>query len=152
MMKELKQKIKKLEPLIKTRKFELDKQKKILASIRDSKLNALEQLKKYQEEYISGVDALNQERQTKRRSRESVLDLAVSSAKSKWYESIKKVRTFEEQEKQQISVLLQAQLALKSLEKIKENYMGNIQEHIKYSEQKTMDEMAVFRFSGQKGA
>lgn len=151
-MKALKQKIKKLEPLIKTKEFELDKQKKILASIRECKLNALEQLKRYQEEYISGVDALNQERQTKRRLRESVLDLAVSSAKAKWYESIKKVRTFEEQEKKQISVLMLAQLDLKSLEKIRENYIGNMQEQIKYAEQKTMDEMAVFRFSGQKGA
>lgn len=151
-MRELKQKIKKLEPLIKTREFELDKQKEILASIRNSKMNALEQLRRYQEEYISGVDALNQERQTSRRSREAVLDLAVSSAKSKWYESIKQVRTFEEQEKQQISVLMKAQMDLKSLEKIKENYTGSMHQQQKIAEQKTSDEMAVFRFSGQKGA
>ena len=151
-MRTLKQKIKKLEPLIRTREFELDKQKKILASIRESKLTALEELRRYQREYISGVDALNLERQSSHRLRESVLDLAVSSAKSKWYDAIKEVRKLEEQEKHQISVLMQAQLGLKSLEKIKENYIGNLNEHLKQAEQKSLDETAVFKFGNQKGA
>jgi len=149
-MIELKEKIKKMTPIIKTKKNQLDQQTLLLSEIREHKLNALKQLDKYQKEYIQGVESLNKARQSPLREQVNVLESSVDYAKSQWYRSLKEVRRMEEKERSQLGQVIHAQQSLKSIEYLQQRYQQNLAEYMKKNEQKQLDEVAVQSFHRQK--
>lgn len=133
--------------LVKTRQFQLDQQTAELAKIRREKLILVEKLRQHQNEYLKGVDTLNEERQSANRLRLPTLERAVDTSKSLWYQSLKKVREVEETEKAQISEVLGAMRNLKSVEFLQDKYQQNYAEAVKQQEQKQLDEIAVQKFA-----
>lgn len=149
-MIELKEKIKKMKPIIKTKKNQLDQQTLLLSQIREHKLTALKQLDKYQREYIQGVESLNKARQSPQREQVDVLEASVDYVKSQWYRSLKEVRRMEEKERSQLGQVIIAQQSLKSIEHLKERYEQNLTEYMQKNERKQLDEVALQKFHRQK--
>lgn len=146
-MIELKDKIKKIQPLISARRSKLDHETARLHEIKGAKLNALQSLEYYQKQYISGVDSLNLERQSSDRQKLAVLERSVDTAKSRWYQSLRQVREIEELERDQIKLVLKAQRDLRSIEMLQENYQGEYAEAFRKAEQKALDEMSNKQFN-----
>lgn len=149
-MKALKSKIKKTDLLIRTRKAQLDQESQKLTVIRNHKISQLAQLKQFQESYMNGVSSLNIERQSGDRLKLSTLERSVDYSKSQWYQCLREVKELELQEKAQISQVLVAQRNLKSMEKMQEGYLTNLQSEVSKSEQKSLDEMTVLNFSKRR--
>lgn len=149
-MIDLKEKIKKMNPIIKSKQNQLDQQTILLNEIREHKLAALKQLEKYQQEYIRGVESLNQARQSPMREEVHALESSVDYAKAQWYRSLKEVRRMEEKERSQLGQVIKAQQSLKSIEYLKEQYEQNLLEYQKKLEQKQLDELSVQNFHRQK--
>ncbi|MFW7380122.1 MAG: flagellar FliJ family protein [Oligoflexus sp.] len=149
-MIELKNKIKKMKPIIHAKQNQLDQQTLLLNQIRDHKLAALEKLEKYQREYIQGVESLNKARQSPERKGVDVLENSVDYAKSQWYQSLKEVRRTEEKERSQLGQVIKAQQSLKSIEQLKERYEFSLNQAMKKAEQKQLDEVALQNFNRQK--
>lgn len=140
-------KIKRVKPLIKIRKNQLEKEAAELARIRQEKQACVQKLRFYQDQYMQGIEYLNAERQSTDRSRLAPLERSVDTAKSQWYQSLKDLRLIESQEKAQISQLIIAERNLKSLEKLEERYVVDRHHHEIQSEQKFNDELNIRKFS-----
>jgi flagellar export protein FliJ len=149
-MKSLKQKILKMAPLLKARQSQLEEYTVRLSEIRQSKLNALQQLEHYQNDYINGVESLNQARQSPDRNQVATLERSVDYVKAKWYQSLKQVRQIEEQEKIQLQEVTKAQRDLRSVEILKENYERNLAQERQKHEQKELDELSIQKFNRQR--
>lgn len=149
-MIDLKEKIKKMSPIIKSKQRLLDQQTLLLNQIRDHKLTALKQLEKFQNQYMNGVEYLNQARQSPHREQVGVLERSVDHAKSQWYNSLKEVRRMEDKERSQLNQVVKAQQSLKSVEYLKERYEESLLDFLKKQEQKQMDEVAAQSFYRQK--
>src|SRR5690606_15329802 len=89
-----------------------------LVQIRDIKMTVVAELKKHQQDYISGVERLNKERLSLSRQQIDALESAVDYSKSNWYRCLKKAQEIESQEKAQLAQLIIAERNLKSVEKL----------------------------------
>lgn len=149
-MNEWKQKIKKLQPIINSKRIKFDEANKVLQTLRLSRMEALKKLEKDQKEYIQGVEVLNQARVTPDRNEVSYLEQSVDSAKSNWYQSLKSLREAEEKEKIVLNLVFNIQKEIKSFEKLEEKYRHNLNLKIQQIEQKEHDEIAVKQFFRQR--
>jgi len=142
-LKEVKNKIKRMKPLVTTRKIERDIEAMRLQELRNEKTQAMKELKRYESLYIAGIDKINTERQSPNRTQLKALEDSVDHCKSKWYDQIRKLREIEIQEKSQIAQLVTAETGLKSMEKLQEKYQENLATLQRSSEQKETDETAI---------
>ena len=145
-MKALEEKIKRTTLLIKTRKAQLDREAGQLAEIKRSKIAQLKSLDSHQKSYIDGVNRLNVERQTSDRKLLMTLERGVDHSKSQWYRCLREVKQFEEQEKQQIKQVLEAQRQLRSLEIIQEGYLQAMKKESARKDQKELDEVSLSKY------
>ena len=142
-MKELKRKIERFKPIIKIRKTDLDREAVCLSKIRSFKREAMENLKKFQTQYMEGVSQLNEERQSKDRGKLASLERGVDYSKNRWHESLAYLRQIEIQERAQIAQVLKAERDLKSIEKLTERYVGQLKEVEDKEDQAVSDEAAL---------
>lgn len=144
-MKKLADKLRKQELVISVKKQRLTEEAKKLDQIRKEKILAVSELKKYQNEYLTGIDRLNEERQSSGRQMVAGLEDSIDFAKQCWYDCLAKVKKIEESEKIQIGEVLAARSTLKSIEYLKEKVENEIVDLRKVAEQKQTDEMAVLK-------
>ena len=83
-MEDWSQKIKRVKPLVKIRKTQLDRESSELARIRGEKKACLQRLQSFQNQYLLGVEQLNHERQSINRGKLTTLERSVETAKSRW--------------------------------------------------------------------
>ncbi len=139
----MQKKIKRVKPLIITKKNERDIEALKLKELHEEKQQTMQELKRYEHLYIAGIDKINQERQSTSRDQLKILEDGVDDYKSKWYHHLQKLREIEIQEKAQIAQLINAEKGLKSMEKLDEKYKENLEAIRKYREQKQLDETAI---------
>ncbi len=144
-MKHVLKKIQRVQPLIRAKKVALDTESAALAAIRDQKLKAIQQLKDHQQQYILGVERINDERQAGNLAQMMVLEPAIESAKLKWHETLKRVSEIEGHEKNQLNRVLEIQTSLKSFEKLEEQYVMLKSELEIKADQKNEDEIATIK-------
>lgn len=144
-MNEIKAKIKRNGPLLKIRKSELDRENLVLGQIRQSKIEAIGQLKNYQRQYVEGVEKLNELRISGDLGTLMNLESTIDYVKAKWYQSLKDVRKIEDDEKQQLQVVIEAQQKLRTIEILDEKYVTELRIFEDKVEQKQLDEIAVQR-------
>ncbi len=137
------QKIKKLQPLMKIRKMQLDQETMLLGQIKQQREAAIQALHLSQKVYIEGVEKLNRERQSPERKMLHALEQGVDFAKSQWYQRLKVLRTIEEDERRQLTQVLEAQKRMKMLETLDERYVDQYLNQLKTIEQKQLDEFAI---------
>lgn len=136
-------KIEKLGPLIKIRQLQLDQQLSLLQKIKLRKEAAQQELVRAQSMYITGIDRLNQERQSPERLMLEALENSIDLAKSLWHKRLMELRHVEIEVKAQERHVAEAHKNMKMLEKLDDRYTGNLNEHLKIIEQKQLDEFAV---------
>ncbi len=149
-MDEFSKKVRRVKPVIRAREMQLDNEALILAAIKKEKTEAMQELKRFQFLYMSGVEQLNTERQSMHRDKLSTLESSVDHVKAEWYRSLKKLREIEQREKAQLAQLLVAERNLKSVEKLRDRYKDQFVEFQKVVEQKEIDSMAIRKFSQRK--
>lgn len=146
-MDRINKKIKRVKPLIRVREAHLASEAEVLGAIRHRKQAAMAALKENQRLYLEGLQTLNKERQTGSSGRLPTLESSLDFVKSRWFEALKELRRFEEQEKLQIVQVMIAQKDVKSLEKLEDRYRDQLATHVKRAEQRSLDEIATRRHS-----
>jgi flagellar export protein FliJ len=147
---EFSKKLKRVKPLIRAREAQLNSEAIILANVRNEKKLAMQELRKFQTLYMSGVEELNRERQSPQRDKLNTLEQSVDYAKAQWYQCLKTLREVEQKERAQIAQLFIAERNLKSVEKLEDRYGEQVQLHEKSVEQKQLDDVATRKFSQRK--
>lgn len=145
-MQDIQSKLKRVQPLIKAKQADLDRETAVLTEIRECKLKAISRLREFQAKYMNGVETLNRERQSGNFATLETLESGLDMVKSQWYQSLREVRTFEAQERAQLAQVHSAHVDLKSIEKLGERYFDQAADLEKKNEQKTNDELSVLRF------
>jgi len=142
-MKKLRQKIKKVQPLIMSRKAEFRREMTTLAQIKDLKMAAINHLKQNQQKYMIGVDQVNQERQNGQFAKASVLEPALEFVKAEWHKSLRQVQKIEKEQDIQTKKVLMSQQDLKSIETLEEKYQIELDKLVKMEDQKILDEISI---------
>lgn len=146
MIKQKKKEMNQLKPILHVRKAQLDQEAAVLEEIRRTKLQALTELKKYQDMYMRGVEDLNRLRQDGDIDRLPTMESSLDYVKSQWYQSLKKVKGIEDQERAQVENVVVARKNLTSAEALNERLALDLLTLYKQSEQKENDEIAVQQF------
>ena len=149
-MNELEFKRKRVEPLIRIRQNQLDKESLELMSIRREKVAAINTLREQQNQYSLGLQQINRLRQSSDPSNLNSMDRGLDYVKNKCYEILTQIRIIEQKERAQLEMLYLAQRNVKSMESLKERYNDQLKEVIKKEEQKMSDEFAVNRFATER--
>ena len=149
-MKDLKQKITKVQPIVRARKAQLDTESVTLSQIRIQKAERLDELEATQKAYIECVDELNRQRQLNVNETLQVFEQGLDFVKQKWYEALKSVREAEAREQAQLANVLVAQRNLKAVQVLEEKYDEQYRDAMNKAEQKQLDETAA-RMKSQKG-
>ena len=147
MQNDPRQKAGKLKPVVRAREIQADQQLSRLVEIRQRKTELVIQLRKYQKDYVDGVELLNQERSSAARSRLLALEGAVDHSKSIWYQTLRAVQEVESRERVQMQEVLAAERNLKSVEKLLGKHLESLRTLDRQKDQKTMDELAIRRVS-----
>jgi len=137
------QKIQKLQPLIKVRKMQLDRETTLLTLIHSKRDEAILSLQLSQKMYIEGVEKLNRERQSSERKLLETMEHGVDFAKAQWYQKLKTLRLIEEDARHQMIMVTEAQRRMKMLENLDERYVEQLVKQMNVLEQKEMDEFAI---------
>jgi flagellar biosynthesis chaperone FliJ len=137
------QRMKKIQPLIKIRKLQLDQETAVLSRIQLKREEAAEALMQSQRTYIEGVEKLNRERQSSERKMLAALEQGVDYAKAQWYQRLMALRAVEEEERHQRLMVAEAQKRMKMLEHLDERYLEQHMKQMKIQEQKQLDEFAL---------
>ncbi len=137
------QKMKRIQPLIKIRKIQLDQETALLNQIQLKREEAAQALMQSQQTYIEGVEKLNQERQSSERKLVSALEQGVDFAKAQWYQRLMALRAVEEEERLQSRQVAEAQKRMKMLEHLDERYLEQYLKQLNIQEQKQLDEFAI---------
>ena len=142
-------KLKRVEPIIRARKAQLDRETSLLGDIRRQKVELVSELRKYQQMYVKGVEDLNHIRTSGDLGRAGMIESSVDFAKAQWYDALRKVREVEQREKAQLENVLAAQQELKSIETLGDRFEVASFELEKRQEQKIQDETSIHRFKRQ---
>ncbi len=137
------QKMKRIQPLIKIRKIQLDQETALLNQIQLKREEAAQALMLSQQTYIEGVEKLNQERQSSERKLVSALEQGVDFAKAQWYQRLMALRAVEEEERLQSRQVAEAHKRMKMLEHLDERYLEQYLKQLNIQEQKQLDEFAI---------
>ncbi len=150
-MDEMSKKIKRVQPLIRSRQVYLDQESVALENIRSQKRQVMTELKKYERLYIKEIEKLNQERQSLSRDQLPLMEANVDQYKSIWYEKLRKLQELEQREKSQLNQVLIAKTELESMSSLEDRYVKQRQAAEQLKEQGALDEAALRRFSQRIG-
>ncbi|MBQ49773.1 MAG: hypothetical protein CMP10_20500 [Zetaproteobacteria bacterium] len=148
-MQELKRRIKSVQPILKSKKQTLDHEIFELNKIREDKMQSLNNLRTWQQKYISGVDQVNVDRKQGKMDILPALEDGLDFVKEKWHQNLREVKKLEEEERHQTILVMEAKRNLKSIETLEERYIHQLKEWKDKAEQKELDEIAVSQFVNQ---
>jgi len=139
-------KIRRVQPLIKMRRFKVEEEATVLARIRTEKQRTMQEMLENQRRYMQGVEEMNKLRATKMRENLQTLESTLDFVKSQWYRLYKQVQEIEIKEKMQVGQLLTAERDLKAIQKLEENYQVEFQKELNRTEQRATDESSLRKF------
>lgn len=145
-MRDTQRKIKRVQPVINIKQTKVDEEAAVLNVIRNEKQVLVKKMKENQTTYMTGVERLNNLRNSSDRENLVTLEQSIDFVKSQWYQLFKQVQEIEQKEKAQISRLIVAETELRSAEKLKEKYEHEFRASVAKSEQKQMDEFALRKY------
>ena len=140
-------KIKKVHPVIHARQAKVDRETAVLNAIKAEKQVIVASMRAAQQKYMSGVGQLNTLRNATHRGAQEGLESGLDFVKDEWYRLFSAVQEAERKEKEQISVLLEAERDLKATEKLKERYETEHARDQAKADQKRMDEGALRKYA-----
>jgi flagellar biosynthesis chaperone FliJ len=144
---EFKEKLQRIEPIIRAKKAQYDQEVLRLKEIREEKQFALKALEKEQKNYLNSVEILNKTRQSGDFSTLDSLEDGIEFVKAKWVDNLRVLRTTESREEAQQGHVLVIQRQLKSFEKLSEIYENGSNSIIEAKTQKELEEFALQEFN-----
>lgn len=149
-MSELKIRKKRMKPLLKIRKIQLDQEALALMQIQQVKRQKMDELMENQRKYLDGVEKLNQHRQTLQQGMLLTVEESVDHIRNKWHLTLHQLREIEQREKAQMANVLVARKNLQAIEKLEERYGVGIAQEERRLEQQALDETASRLFVQQR--
>ncbi len=146
-MDELTRKIRRVQPLIKSKQSNLDQEAVALENVRSQKREVMQHLKRYERLYIKEIEKLNKERQSSDRMSLDLLERNVDHYKARWYEQLRKLNELEGRERNQLSQVLIAKTELDSISGLADRYTKQLVSAESLREQTLIDEAAIRGFS-----
>lgn len=140
-MKNLADKIKKLDPIVKTKELRLQEESSKLESIRDKRHGIFTKLRETERKYIEGVELVNSQKTLDIASTEA-FSQSLDYVKSNWHKTVTELKNVELEERHQIRAVLEAQKELRSTEILQEKYQADLDSFINKKEQKIIDELS----------
>jgi hypothetical protein len=144
---ELTRKIRRVQPLIKSKQSNLDQEAVALENVRSQKREVMQHLKRYERLYIKEIEKLNKERQSSDRMSLDLLERNVDHYKARWYEQLRKLNELEGRERNQLSQVLIAKTELDSISGLADRYTKQLVSAESLREQTLIDEAAIRGFS-----
>ncbi|MBP9708475.1 MAG: flagellar FliJ family protein [Oligoflexales bacterium] len=141
-MNETKNKIKRINPLIKAKNIELMTELSQLAKIKMTQKNAEQELQENQKNYLHGIEKLNQLRSTSRRENLEIFEGTLNFLKENWKATYIKLKELEFEVQKQTERVTTAHTKLKSLEQVHEKLEVDHKREKSKQEQKKLDEIA----------
>ena len=139
-------KIKRLGPIQKIRQDALDAEARKLDEIKKEKSQAVQLLRATQLQYINGVDTLNFERSNGNIDRLLILERGLDLVKDKWHKALQHLREIEADERLQTAQVVAAQINVKSLEKLEDRYVKQLNLEQSKADAKIIDQIALRQF------
>ena len=140
-MKDLTEKIKKLDPIVKTKELKFQEESSKLESIRDKRHSVFAKLRETEKKYIEGVELVNSQKIEDIGTTEA-FSKSLDYVKSNWHKTVTELKNVENEEKNQIRIVLEAQKELRSTEILQEKFRSDLEVLIRKKEQKTIDELS----------
>lgn len=142
-MIELKNKKKRIKPLLRVRKLQLDQEALALMQIQQVKKQKMDELMDNQRKYLNGVEQLNQHRQSMAQGMLLTVEESVDHIRNVWHLTLHQLKEIEQKERAQMANVLVAQRNLQAIEKLEERYGQGIALEEKRKEQQALDETAA---------
>lgn len=142
----LKNRYKKIQPVLRKRRLELDQQHLRVIRVRGLLEDGINELTQAQQAYMSIVEELNSERGSVSRGKLEILERGADRARTLWYQAFEQVKHRERLLAQEIGMLREAESSFKGVEKISSNISETIRADLEKAEQKVQDERSVLRF------
>lgn len=145
-MLQLQKKAKRLDPVIEERQSKFDAENEKLNLIRRRKLETVAAMRSKQQEYMDGVNRLNEERGTSNRLMLEALEGGLDSVKNQWMALYQEVIQIEKEEKMQLAVMSQAHRELEAIKTLQTKYKVEHAKEMDRREQKALDEHSLRKF------
>jgi flagellar biosynthesis chaperone FliJ len=142
----LEKKAKRLNPVIEERQTKFDAETQKLNEIRKRKMDLVAIMRARQQEYMDGVNRLNEERGTSNRLMLEALETGLDSVKNQWMALYQAIIELEREEKNQFLVMSQAHRELEAIVTLQNKYKVEFAKDLERREQKMLDEHAIRRF------
>lgn len=137
---------KKIQPVVRKRKLELDQQHARVVQFRNMLSGEMAELSQAQIAYMEIVESLNTERSSTGRGQLDILERGADRARTLWYEAFERVKKRERLLASELSILQVAEADFKGVEKLSANIKQAIVQTQERLEQKAQDERAILRF------
>jgi flagellar biosynthesis chaperone FliJ len=142
----LEKKAKRLNPVIEERQTKFDAETQKLNEIRKRKMDLVAIMRARQQEYMDGVNRLNEERGTSNRLMLEALETGLDSVKNQWMALYQAIIELEREEKNQFLVMSQSHRELEAIVTLQNKYKVEFAKDLERREQKMLDEHAIRRF------
>jgi flagellar export protein FliJ len=137
-----------LQPVVEQRQIRFDYESNKLTDVQRRKSATVIAMRTKQREYLEGVQRLNDERGSSNRLMLEALERGLDTVKSQWMTLYQAVIELDREEKLQTDVMSQAHRELEAIKTLQERYRTEFAKEMGRREQKSLDELALRKFSG----
>ncbi len=148
-MLQMEKKSRRLNPVIEDRQAQFDLESEKLTAVRKRRIEIVAAMRAKQNEYMSGVTRLNDERGTANRLMLEALETGLDSVKNHWMKLYQGVIEIEAHEKAQLELMSKAHRELEAIKTLQAKYQVEITKEEARREQKTLDEHSIGKFVRQ---
>lgn len=145
-MLNLEKKANRLNPVIEERQEKFDVESEKLNIIRQRKIGLVSAMRSKQQEYMEGVNRLNDERGTSNRLMLEALETGLDSVKNQWIALYQEIIEVEKVEKQQFVLMSQAHKDLEAIKTLQTKYKNEFIKEMDRREQKMLDEHSLRKY------
>lgn len=133
-------KMRKIEPIVKVRKHNLDSEMLVLESLRRAKVEAVTKMRESQKNYMNSVDQLNQLRSRGLNQEANILELGIDKVRNRWASFLSEAKLLERQEKMQLKIVMELEVQLKGVENLRDKFEEKFNQELSKLDQVQLDE------------
>jgi flagellar export protein FliJ len=137
-----------LQPVVEQRQIRFDVEIQKLTEVQRRKSATVVAMRSKQREYLEGVQRLNDERGSSNRLMLEALEQGLDTVKSQWMGLYQAVIELDREEKIQTDIMSQAHRELEAIKTLQDKYRAEFAKEMNRREQKSLDELALRKFTG----
>ena len=148
-MLQMQKKSRRLNPVIEERQAKFDFESEQLTLVRQKRIQLVAAMRAKQNEYMTGVTRLNDERGTANRLMLEALETGLDSVKNQWMKLYQGVIEIEAHEKVQLGIMSKAHRELEAIKTLQAKYQIEIIKETERRDQKALDEHSIGKYVRQ---